>query len=610
MSFRVLAVSCVCFLFAAVTAGAQQNSSAQGSIEGHTLSMDGQPLRKTNLVLRPLPVFNGGRGGGGGAGLGAGPVQAPTPYGTTSDASGKFSFTGLEPGRYTLSAEHAGYLNAEYGTKRIGGGAQTGNPIINLTAGQHATEINIQLAPQGMISGRITDEDGDPMPRVRVSAMRRVYVGGSRLATTGGGTTDENGEYHLTNLTPGRYYISFSQMRMGMMQNIRRAGSDASTPEMGYGTTYYPGSTELQGAVAVDVAEGEEKNGMNLQMHQVPVYHVRGKLTGDLPPAEPGAGPVAGRIQISVTPPDSGMFGMNTQMVKPDGSFDIAGLTPGTWTVTAMRMQGQMQTIGRSTVVISNQDVGDVDLAARGTVDISGVVRMVPENADAAPQTSAPQGSQNRGQNAGPGRGAAQAAQAARMRMVQLQPEDGFMMGANVQPAQVQADGSFKFTGVPPVRFRVNGPVPPGGYLKTATLNGQDALQHGVDMSSGGTLELVVSMTAAEVDGTVTGNDGQPATDAMVILTPDPLQPDRRDLYRQARTRNDGGFTVRGLAPGKYRVYAWEEIEQGAFFDPDYMHPFESLGTQISVDDSDKKTVTLQEISKDKAAEVNRRAGH
>ena len=67
---------------------------------------------------------------------------------------------------------------------------------------------------------------------------------------------------------------------------------------------------------------------------------------------------------------------------------------------------------------------------------------------------------------------------------------------------------------------------------------------------------------------------------------------------------------MKGLAPGKYRVFAWEEIEQGAFLDPEYMHPFESLGTQISVDDNDKKTVTMQEISKDKVADVNRRAGH
>jgi protocatechuate 3,4-dioxygenase beta subunit len=608
MLLRAFAVGFICFSFAAFPAAAQQSpatqTSSQGSIEGHTLSMDGQPLRKTNLILRPIPVFNGGRGGGAGA-AGASPVQPPTPYGTTSDASGKFSFSGLDPGRYTLMAEHAGYLSTQYGMKRTGAGAQAGNPIINLTAGQHITEINIQLAPEAAISGKVTDEDGDPIAQVRVSAMRKTYIGGARFMNQGGGTTDDNGEYHMTNLMPGRYYLSFAPMRMGMFENTRRAGGDASAPEMGYGTTYYPGSPDLQSAVAVDVAEGEEKNGMNLQIHKVPVYHVRGKVSGDLPAVEPGARPMAGRMQISATPPGSAMFGMNSQMVKPDGTFDISGLTPGTWTISAMRMQGQMQTVGRSTVVISNQDVGDLDLAAKAGVDIAGVVRIVPENATVTPQSSARQGSAS--QNTGTGQGTAQVA---RVRTVQLQSDDGFVIGGNVRPAQVQTDGSFKFTGVPPLQFRVDAGVPPGGYLKSATLNGQDALQHAVDMSSGGTLQLVVSMTAAEVDGTVTGADGQPATDAMITITPDPLQPDRRDLYHQARTRSDGGFTIKGLAPGKYRVFAWEEIEQGAFLDPDYMHPFESLGTQISVDDSDKKTVNLQEISKDKAADVNSRAGH
>jgi protocatechuate 3,4-dioxygenase beta subunit len=598
MSLRSLAFSFLYLLFAAVTAAGQQNTSAQESIEGRTLSSDGQPLRKANLVLRPLPVFNGGRGGGGiGMASGAGGIQQPTPYAASSDASGKFSFTGLDPGRYTLTAEHAGYLNTQYGTKRTAGGVQTGNPIINLTAGQHLTEINIQLTPQAVISGKVTDEDGDPMARVRVTASRRMYaLGGSRLMNQGFGTTDDTGAYQLGNLQPGRYYITFSQARMGILQGTRRAGNEASAPEMGYGTTYYPGSPDLESAVAVDVTEGQEKSGINLQMHQTPVYHIRGKVTGDLPAAQPGAGPLASRVQIEVTTPGSMMMpGMNTQMANPDGSFDVGGLTPGTWTVSALRMQGRIQILGQSTVVVSNQDVADVSLAARSGVDISGAVRIVPERANATPQ------------NNGSAQGAAQSAP--RVRQVLLQPEE-MGPGSNVQPAQVQADGSFQFAGVPPLRYRVSAGIPPGGYLKSATLNGQDALRNSVDMSSGGTLNLVVSMTAAEVDGTVTGNDGQPATDAIITITPDPLQPERRDLYRQARTGSDGGFTLKSLAPGKYRVFAWEELEPGAYFDPEYMKPFESLGAPVSVDESDKKSVTVKEISKNQAADVNQRAGH
>jgi hypothetical protein len=363
----------------------------------------------------------------------------------------------------------------------------------------------------------------------------------------------------------------------------------------------------MDGAVAVDVAEGQDKAGINIKMRQVPVYHIRGVLGGDLPTADPSMPPaMAGRlVQINVTPAGGGnmMNGLaGMQPANPDGSFDIGGLTPGVWTVSMLRTQGLVQLLGQTTVVISNGDVADLKLIARNAVDIAGTVRIVPEAATAA--APAAQQVQTNSQTT------VQPAVALRVNQVTLQPVEGFVTGANTRPAQVKDDGSFVLQNVAPLSYRVSAVAPAGGYLKSATLNGQDVLRAGADMSSGGKLELIVSMTAAEIDGNVTNSDGQPATDAIVTVTPNPAQPGSRDLYRQARTRADGSFTLQGLAPGKYRVYAWEELEPGASLDPDFMQPFESLATDISVEDSDKKTVTLAEISKAKAADVNHRAGH
>ena len=60
--------------------------------------------------------------------------------------------------------------------------------------------------------------------------------------------------------------------------------------------------------------------------------------------------------------PGSTMLGMNMQMMNADGSFDVGGLTPGVWTISVMRAQGQLQTLVQSTVVISNRDVTDLNL--------------------------------------------------------------------------------------------------------------------------------------------------------------------------------------------------------------------------------------------------------
>ncbi len=137
-------------------------------IEGHVVSQSGEPVRKATVRLQ----------GG----------QPPTTYVEVSDGAGKFAIEALPPGRFTISASRAGFNSPP-------------NSTITLQAGQVKTDVEIKLVPLGVISGQVTDQDGDPVVGVYVSAMRVQYNGARRQL--GGGAqaqTDDQGNFRILNI--------------------------------------------------------------------------------------------------------------------------------------------------------------------------------------------------------------------------------------------------------------------------------------------------------------------------------------------------------------------------------------------------------------------------
>ena len=64
----------------------------------------------------------------------------------------------------------------------------------------------------------------------------------------------------------------------------------------------------------------------------------------------------------------------------------------------------------------------------------------------------------------------------------------------------------------------------------------------------------------------------------MVVAVPDGSNRGRRDLSRRATTDNSGHFVLRGLAPGDYSFYAWDDLERGAWESVEFMRAFEGRG--------------------------------
>lgn len=535
------------------------------SVAGRTVSNSGQPLKKTALTLRPVL---------------AGPGQLmPTGYTTTSDAEGNFTFEAVDAGRYILSADKPGYQRQTYGARKGG----SGNTILALTSGQVMSALKLEMSPQILISGKVLDADGDPVGKSQVRASRMSFYNGKRqLSAVGYAQTDENGEYKIQSLGPGKYYLSAIPAREQFFGQTTRsaaapppAGQPAKQEEAAV-TTFYPGVTDSSSAQLIELTAGHDRAGTNITLRKSSVFHVKGKLAGAVPTDK-------ATLRVMLMGRSSLFFDFGTNAsatIEKDGSFDLFPVAPGGYNLMLAAIMGQFKSLGMAPVDVANRDLEGVALTAESPYDLSGQVTTEKNTDTAAPDPA----KQNTPQ--GPTR-------------LNLQPLDGQMM-MNSPGGSTADDGTFTLANTSPGRYRVNvNGKPEGTYLKSIRFGDQDVLANGLTVPPGNSstrLEVMLGANAAKVEGVVQDAEGKPLSSTIVTLLSDPAAPDRSDLYQQANTDQNGKFSMKGIAPGKYRVYAWDELEYGNQFDPEYMKNYETKGTKLDLAASGAEQVTLKSI--------------
>ena len=240
---------------------AQQSAGPPGSVRGQVVSATGEPLRKAEVVLRPLS-----RGG-----VGMMPEGAFT---MTTDATGVFAFDGVPPGNYAVSAQRNGYVRQD-GETRFG--PRTTPPVV-VTSGQAVTGITIKLVPHGVVAGRVVDEDGEAVARIAVQVQRERWIRGQRqLLPLSTDTTNDLGEYRVAGLPAGRYIVSVTGGRpfAGMMSTPRPA---QGAGEMNYVPTFYPNVIDAAQATPIAVGSGQETRGVDFQLRKIGTYRIRGRV--------------------------------------------------------------------------------------------------------------------------------------------------------------------------------------------------------------------------------------------------------------------------------------------------------------------------------------------
>ena len=114
---------------------------------------------------------------------------------------------------------------------------------------------------------------------------------------------------------------------------------------------------------------------------------------------------------------------------------------------------------------------------------------------------------------------------------------------------------------------------------------------------AGAKLEIAVSSQGARFEGTVLNADSLPVSGAWVAVVPQEEKRKFLRLYKSASTDQYGHFEIRGLAPGKYKIFSWEEIEAHAWEDPDFLKEYEDKGQEFEVRNGDHQSMELKSLS-------------
>ncbi len=71
-----------------------------------------------------------------------------------------------------------------------------------------------------------------------------------------------------------------------------------------------------------------------------------------------------------------------------------------------------------------------------------------------------------------------------------------------------------------------------------------------------------------------------------MVVAPDKGLRKRLDLFFQVAVSSTGRFSMDGIPPGQYKLFAWAHVEDGAWFDPEFMRVYEDRGTPVHIDES------------------------
>ena len=490
-------------------------------------------------------------------------------YTATSDQQGHFKVTGIRPGRYYQFVERTGYLEVDEKHRHFGGAT------LSFDAGQEVKDQLLRMLPAAIITGRVIDEEGDPMPDVRIWVGRKRASGGFKLDSTGSAQTNDVGEYRIGGLFPGKYFVVATPVpNFQSFVQAKKNPSDPPDPsaDLSYVATFYPNATSRAGAAPIELHAGDDMP-VDFSLTRIHTIRIRGLVDG----LESGT-----KAVVAVRAKDANSILNGTETGK-DGRFEIPHVAPGQYVLTATTEGDQPRTAQR-TIEVSESNLDDMRLAPQRLATVRGQVHF-PRSIRSA--LSSFMISLNNLNEDDPDTG-----------IVLLGQDDS--LGSS-GPVRLKPDGSFEVKNVPSGRYDVEVLSDHKGqndtFVESVFAGTKDVTDAGLNVAGGTlSLEITVSSGAGVVDGTVTNDKGEAIPNATVVAVPDAKFRRHPDRYSRVGTDQSGHFTMHGVRPGEYKLLAWETLADDEYLDPEFVAPVENQASAVKIERAAHQSVSLKLI--------------
>ena len=563
---------------------------------------------------------------------------------------GRFVIRDLPAGNVQITVKAPGYLSGSQGQTWPGGPPSP----IQISAENKLVPASIRLWKHAVITGMVTDERSEPAVNVQVRALVRTYRQGQpRFGGAGFGRTDDRGMYRIAGLTPGDYVVLVPQTQttiavaavdeamqafaggagLGLGAGLGAASLDVATglsaagSGMGvrvgdqmvsaqsgampvlsgdgrmaaYVTQYHPAANSSADATVFTLASGEERTGVDIRMPLVATAKVAGTVVGP-------DGPLVNvqvRLLNVAEASDDILSDVARSVTTANGSFQMFGVPPGQYVLKVLRpgrqplpaavannpqlaalmggmpggrgagpiSPGDALTLFANVPLSVERDITDLAITLSTGATVSGRLEFV-GTAAVPPFTAF---------------------------SVTLTPVGNVAMP--MRPTPVAEDGRFTSPGAPAGKYfistaaRMDGP---GWFVKSAMVNGIDALDQPFELTTENIGNVIVSFTdrRTTVSGTVIDGAGAPAQGTVIVFPAAYREWISKGmsprLMRNIRAQAKGAFSIAGLPARDYLIVAVADDQVPDVQNPNVFDALARAATSLTLSEGDTRTLSIK----------------